>query len=171
MKKTALHERREFTNVRELLEWAGMHYGEKIAYSYRLTPRGEVEKVSFRQFRDDVRALATELLSMGCNGKKCAVIGKFSYDWAKMYYALLSIGAVVVPLDRDWLAPDLADTAKKAGASFLFCDEDMADTAEVSAAGLALEAPKEGGENRLRIGRGRPRQVRREPDPLPDRSH
>ena len=139
MKQNALHERRDFSNVRELIEWAGMHYSDRIAYSFRLNPRGEVTKISFRQFRDDVRALASELLSMGCSGKKCVVIGKFSYDWAKMYYSLLSIGAVIVPLDRDWLANDLADTCAKADAAFLFCDEDIAEKAEVIAAATNLE--------------------------------
>ena len=142
MKNMILHEKKEFTNVRELVEWAGAHHDAKIAYSYRESARGEVQKVSFRQLRDDVRALASELLSMGCAGKHCVIVGKFSYEWAVTYYAVLSIGGVLVPLDREWLAPDLADTAKKAGASFLFCDEDIAEKAETIAQNTSLvEAP------------------------------
>ncbi|MBQ9760772.1 MAG: AMP-binding protein [Clostridia bacterium] len=140
MKNMALHEKREFTTVRELIEWAGAHHNERIAYSYRETARGEVQKVSFRQLRDDVRALASELLSMGCAGKKCVVIGKFSYEWVLTYFATLSIGAILVPLDREWLAADLADTVKKADASFLICDADIAEKAAVIAENVELAA-------------------------------
>ena len=132
MKKELLHEKLEFDNIRHLIEWAGGEHSEKIAYSFRNSPIDkEVIKVTFHQFRNEVRALASELLSMGCGGKHCAVIGKFSYDWALMYFAVLSIGGVLVPLDRDWHKEDLAETAKKAKVEYLFCDEDLADKAKL----------------------------------------
>ena len=31
MRKDMLHEKREFTNVRHLIEWAGETYGERVA--------------------------------------------------------------------------------------------------------------------------------------------
>lgn len=128
MKNEILHEKNEFANVRALVEWVGEQYSEKNAYSFRLKPNGgDITKVSFRQLRDDVRALASEMASMGCAGKHCVLIGKFSYEWALTYFASLSIGAILVPLDRDWQAADLADTVKKADARFLFCDEEQAE--------------------------------------------
>lgn len=142
IKKEALREKIEFKNIRELIEYAGEIHGEKIAYSYKPAPqRPDIEKISFIRLRDDVRALASKLLSMGCAGKHCALIGKFSYEWALMYYAALSIGAVLVPLDREWLAEDLADTVKKADAEFLFCDEDIADKAEVISLVADIKTP------------------------------
>ncbi|MBE6607574.1 MAG: hypothetical protein E7633_03335 [Ruminococcaceae bacterium] len=141
MKNHILHEKKEFANVRELIEWAAQEYGEKAAYSYRPVPtKPETVKVSFIKFRNDVRALATEMLSMGCAGKHCVVIGKFSYEWALTYYAALCIGAVLVPLDRDWLAQDLADTAIRADISYLICDEDIAEKAAVIAEKAELSA-------------------------------
>ena len=155
MKKDAIHEKIEFTNVRELIEWAAETYGEKYAYSFRRDPlHGEVLHVTFNGLRDDVRALASELLAMGCAGKHCVVTGKPSYEWILTYFAVLSIGGVLVPLDRDWLAEDLADTAAKADAQFLFCDEDLADKAAVIAEKTTLAVPPvylftENGENSL----------------------
>ena len=141
MKKDVLHERREFTNVRDVAEWAGEKYGEKTAYSFRLDgQRGEITKITFTQFRDDVRALTSELIAMGCAGKHCVLVGKCSYEWILTYYSVLSAGGVLVPLDRDWLADDLADTAQKANASFLFCDEDIKEKAAVIAEKTELEA-------------------------------
>ena len=141
MKNQMLHEKRDFADVRQLIEWAGEAHGDKCAYSFRSKPTSnDITRISFNQLRTDVRALASELLSMGCAGKHCIVIGKLSYEWALMYFASLSIGAVLVPLDRDWQAEDLADTAEKADASFLFCDEDIADKAAVITEKVKLEA-------------------------------
>ncbi|MBQ9784117.1 MAG: AMP-binding protein [Clostridia bacterium] len=140
--KEMLHERRDFTNVRELIEWAGDNHGENNAFSFKLNPhKEELETRNYIQLRDSVRALASELLAMGCAGKNCVLIGKMSYEWALTYYAVLSIGGVLVPLDRDWQAEDLADTAVKADAAFLLCDEDVKDKADVIAPKLNLQAP------------------------------
>lgn len=138
MKKEILHEKHEYANVRELVEWAAEQYGDNIAYSYRPTPRAEIVKVSFVQLRDDVRALASELAAMGCAGKNCALIGKFSYEWVLTYFATLCIGGILVPLDRDWQAADLADTVKKADAKFLFCDAEQEEKVPTITDGLEL---------------------------------
>ncbi len=131
MKNQLLHERHDFNNIRELVEWAGDAYAENIAYSYKNSPHDkETESVTFHQLRRDVRALASELLSMGCAGKHCVIIGKLSYEWALTYFAVLSIGGVLVPLDRDWNEEDLCDTAKNADVDFLFCDEEIKDKAK-----------------------------------------
>lgn len=132
MKNTVLHEKVEFTNVRDLIEWAAQTHGEKPAFSFRKgSSRADITTVSYVQLCDDVRAQASKMLAMGCAGKHCVLVGKLSYDWIRTYFATLSIGGVLIPLDRDWLAEDLADTAKKADADFLFCDEDIASKAEV----------------------------------------
>ena len=131
MNKEGLHLRREFSDMRDLIEQAAILYSDRTAYSYKNNPRDtESVKVSFTTLRDDVRALATEFISRGYDSKKCALIGKLSYEWVCSYFALLISGAVLVPLDRDWHGNDLADTVKKAEASFLICDEDISDKAK-----------------------------------------
>ncbi len=101
-------------------------YGDKIAISYRRNPRDkEPVKVSFRQLAHDVHALANEAVTMGMVGKHCALIGRVSYEWVCTYIALQTIGAVVVPLDREWAAEDLATTIHTAGCHYVFCDSDM----------------------------------------------
>ena len=141
MNKDMIHEPRYFENVRNLLEWAAEEYGNDTVYSFRPTPRAEIVKKSFVEFRDDVRALASELLAMGCAGRHCVIIGKLSYEWAAMYYATLSIGGVLIPLDRDWQAEDLAATVDRAEAKFLFCDADLKEKAAVIEKKVSLAAP------------------------------
>ena len=80
--------------------------------------------------RDNIRALSSEFLARGFAGKHCAVIGKFSYSYVRVYFSLLAIGAVMVPLDRDWLKEDLTETAARADAEVLIIDGDLAEKAE-----------------------------------------
>jgi len=139
MDKHVLHEKREFANVRELIEWAGSFYSEKYAFSYRPDPhKPEVKKITFTALRDDVRALTSEFIARGYTNKHVVLIGKSSYEWALVYYSALSAGAVLVPLDRDWGAPELTETAKRAGASFILADADIKEKAEAVAAGCEL---------------------------------
>jgi len=141
MNKHAIREKYEFTNIRHLVERAVKKYENKTVYSYCADPhQGEITKVSFTQFGEDVRALASELLAMGCSGKHCALVGKLSYEWILMYFATQSIGAVLVPLDHEWTAEDLADTIQKADVSFLFGDEDIEDKIEYVASQTKLGA-------------------------------
>ena len=150
MKKTkVLHEKREYSNIREVVEDIGSIYSGRYAYSYRIKPTDkEIIKKTYDELRDDVRALASEFISMGIPGKHIALIGKLSYHWILVYYATLSVGGVLVPLDKDWLAQDLADTGKKADVAFVFCDGDIIEKgrAVADAAGAADPITLEYGE-------------------------
>lgn len=152
MKKYAYREAKEFTNVRELCEWAGETYGEKTAFSYKGEGK-ETKKVSYVEFRNDVRALTSKLVKMGCTGKHCVLVGKCSYEWIVTYYSVLSAGAVLVPLDRDWQGADLAETAVTADAQFLFCDRDVIEKGDAVAQRCSLLHPcvylGDSGENSL----------------------
>ena len=131
MKSEILHKKVEYANMRELVEWIGDTYGDKNAYSFRKDPvKGQVITKSFVQLREDVRGLATELISLGCQGKKCVIFGKYSYEWVVVYFSVLSIGGILVPLDKDWQGEDLAETANTAEADFVFCDKELADKAD-----------------------------------------
>jgi long-chain acyl-CoA synthetase len=130
-KNEKLHEKQVFENMRDLVERSAEMYPDRTAYSYKISPRDkEPVKKSFTELRDDIRALTTELLSRGYAGGHCAVIGKFSYSWVRAYFSILSAGAVIVPLDRDWTGADLADTVARANAEYLFIDRDLSDKAE-----------------------------------------
>ncbi len=142
MKNHLLHEKRDFNNVRDMVEWAGETYKGRNAFSYRsLKNKNEKECVKFEEFRDDMRALGTELRTMGVEGKHVIVIGKMSYELALLYYSVMAAGGVFVPLDRDWSAEELAKTAARADGEFLFIDEDIKDKADAIAQALELKAP------------------------------
>ncbi len=142
MKKYQIHPKKDFESIRHIVEFAAETYGEKTAFSYRLKPTDK-EKIciSYTEFRDDVRALASEMLARGMQDKHIVAVGKMSYDFILIYYAALLIGAVLVPLDKDWNAADLADTAKNADIDYLFIDEEVARKSEEIVSVCSLETP------------------------------
>ncbi len=141
-KVKAIHEKRDFVDVREMVEFVGDEFSERTAFKFRKNPHDkQAEAVSYPKFREDIRALATELCAMGAAGKHCVVIGKHSYGWIRMYFSLLSIGAVLIPLDRDWTTDDLSDTVKRADAEYIFADTDIKEKALAIAEFAGTAAP------------------------------
>ena len=142
MKVKALREKREYANIREAVESFAELYDGKVAYRYRVKPHDkEVVKVTYIEMRDHVRALGTEIIARGLHGKKIAVIGKHTYQIIQSYYAVLAVGSVWVPLDRDWAKEDLLDTVKNGECEFLMCDTDIAEKGKFITESLGLPAP------------------------------
>ena len=136
MKDYPLNPVTEYRDVREMVETAGILHGDATAFSYRVKPSDEESvKVSFRTLSSEVKYLSRRLVELGCAGKHCALIGKLTYPWVRLYLSLLSIGAVVVPLDRDWSADELASTVAFSDCEFLFFDKDLEEKAKVVLAG------------------------------------
>ena len=133
MKDRILHEKVEYRLIRDMVEAIGDLYGDKVAYRFRPNPHDkESTTKSYLELRSDVRALATELLARGYKGKHIVVLGKHSYPWIVTYYATMAMGAVLVPLDKDWGALELSDTVKTADTSVIICDKDQkAKVAEI----------------------------------------
>lgn len=117
-----------YATMAALAAGIGEQYGEAPAFSFRRTPTDTTAvTVSYRVFSDALFALARCFLRQGLSGAHCAIVGKLSYEWICAYMALQMIGAVAVPLDRDWTEADLADTFVTADCRFLLCDAELAD--------------------------------------------
>ena len=126
MKHDQIHAKKEYRDIRELIERSAEEFGGKVAYSFRKNPhKKETTRITFHRLRDDVRALSAKLIQMNACGKHIVLVGALSYEWALVYFASLSVGAVLVPLDRDWLADDLADTAQKPMVPFSFVKKSL----------------------------------------------
>ncbi len=100
--KYPLYETTVFEDFRIMTENVAKKYPNRIAFSYKKNPHDEETiNVTFAEVRDYVRNMGTELISMGCRDKHVALIGESSYEWICSYFSLMSIGAVVVPIDKD----------------------------------------------------------------------
>lgn len=113
---TALH----FHDVREMLERSAEKYGTRCAISYRKKPTDkEAVRVGYDEVLAGVAALATALIRRGLRGKRIAIIGENSLEWMYSYYAVTSMGAVAVPIDKDYPADDMISVLNSAACSAL----------------------------------------------------
>ena len=143
MKRTKpLREKREYLNIREMVEDIGDRYCGRVAYRYKVNPHDkEVVKVTYDEMRGHVRAFATEIVARGLQGKKICVIGKHTYQLIQTYYATMAVGSVWVPLDRDWSKEDLLDTVKSGECDYVMCDLDIREKGEFITTELGMPAP------------------------------
>jgi long-chain acyl-CoA synthetase len=99
----------------------------------------ERKSLSYREALAKIEAAARKLRSLGIGrGDKVAVAGKNSPEWAVAYFAVLTAGAVVVPLDYQLSVPELANLVKAGDVAALFVDEEK--EAELIAASQGLKA-------------------------------
>ena len=95
-------------DMRALVEEAAENFPDKTAISFKENPNDkEVKKISFPQWRDDVRNLGTALISKGFREKNIALIGENSYGWCCSFFAIMACGSVVIPVDKDLAVEDI----------------------------------------------------------------
>ena len=116
-----LYETTHFRDFREMVENVAKRCPDSYAMSYRISPNDpEPQHITYAQGRDYVRDIATEFTAMGLRDKKVALIGEASPEWIFSYFALMSMGAVTVPIDKEQPAEEMAAIAAKAECAYLF---------------------------------------------------
>lgn len=95
-------------DMRSLVEEAAQNFSDSIAISYKENYWDkEVKKVTFSQWRDDVRHLGTVLIANGFREENIAIVGENSYGWCCSFFAVMAIGSVTVPVDKELPADDI----------------------------------------------------------------
>ena len=91
------------SNFKELINRSAEKYPNNIAYKFKINLGKRNEKVvekTYKEIQKEVQALGTELLNMGLENKKVALIGNNRYEWCVSYFAITTSNIVVVPLDK-----------------------------------------------------------------------
>ena len=95
-------------DMRSLVEEAAQNFPDSTAISYKDKPSDkEVKKVSFTQWRDDVRHLGTSLVAKGLREQNIAIVGENTYGWCCSFFAVMGIGSVTVPVDKELPIEDI----------------------------------------------------------------
>ena len=119
-KNYPLYETTMFRDIRDMTENAALRFGDKNAISYKKKPTSkETLHYTYNEGSDFIRSIATEFISMGMRDTNVAIIGEASPEWVFSYFALMSIGAVTVPIDKELPATDMASILNTAGCPFV----------------------------------------------------
>ena len=98
MKKIKYFKTYQITDLKDMLYKMTEKNKNKLAF--RVREENKIINKTFENFKENVESLATKLIDMGLEGKKIAIIGKNSYEWATSYFAAVIVG-VVVPIDKE----------------------------------------------------------------------
>ena len=95
-------------DMRSLVEEAAQNFSDSTAISYKENYWDkEVRKVTFNQWRDDVRNLGTALIAKGLREETIAIVGENSYGWCCSFFGVMAIGSVTVPVDKELPLEDI----------------------------------------------------------------
>ncbi len=103
--KEKYHKTEEVTNLKDMLYRSGDIYRNRTAFKKK-NKNGEIEAVTYEQFKNDVVSLGTSLIDKGFLNRRIAVIGKNTYNWCVSYMAATIVG-VVVPIDKELHTDDV----------------------------------------------------------------
>ena len=100
-KKAPFYETRDVKDLKDMLNSSCELYGDNVAFLQKDKPGGEYKEIKFNEYKRDVEALGTALISLGLKDKNVAVIGENRYEWAVSYLAIVNGTGTVVPLDKE----------------------------------------------------------------------
>ena len=112
-----VHMMGELFTLRQLLDRMEI-YGDRICMVEK--KKYEIVQHTVRQFREDVYALGTALLSLGFKGKHIGIVSENSYAWVVSYFAVTCGVGVVVPVDKELKDEDISYLFTKADADAVF---------------------------------------------------
>ena len=119
-KNYPLYETTMFEDLRIMVENVAKRFPDKYALTYKKKATSkEALHYTYAEGRDFVRSIGTEFISMGMRDTNVAIIGEASPEWVFSYFALMSIGAVTVPIDKELPVEDMASILNTAGCPFV----------------------------------------------------
>ena len=120
--KRILYEATKYKNVKELLEFSTKKYADNTAFIIKEKEDKNInyKKITFKEFKDNMNSLGTELINLGFKDKKIAVIGKNSYEWALVFFTVLNGVGVIVPLDKGLPEEEIENSLKRSHADCVF---------------------------------------------------
>lgn len=126
----------EWPTLPELFALTARRFPDRASFTIYEPDR---KSLTYRESLAKIEGAARKLRSLGIGrGDKVAVAGKNSPEWAIAYFAVLTAGAIVVPLDYQLPIHELANLVKAGDVVALFGDEEK--EAELQAACPGLKA-------------------------------
>lgn len=128
METTKVNKFYQHNTLKELLVFAAEKYPNDPAFLY--AERKKDISVSFLQFKEDVEALGTWLYHQGYENCNIALFGENSYPWILTHFAVTCGKNVIVPLDKDLPAAELAELMEEGCCKAAFYSNQYADVGE-----------------------------------------
>ena len=100
------------TDLKDLLLRAHRAFGDNVCIIER--EKGQPVAHTYIEFKEQIDALGTALISMGYKDRHIAILGANSYKWLVAFFAIACGVGVAVPLDKELDDETLSRLIKKA---------------------------------------------------------
>ena len=117
MAQPALYPTKPLHNLREMLEESAALYGSRPAFLEKIS--GIYCAYSYARLKNEVMALGTALASRGFREKRIIVTGENCYAWCLSYLSVVCGLGVVVPVDKEIPAEEIANIARLSHAALV----------------------------------------------------
>lgn len=129
MTKPLVQPTKRYSDLKELLNDAEKMFGERDAYRYKVGKN--IVSKTYTTLKNDCMAFSNALKSLGLLEKHVAVVGPTSYEWIVTYLGTVNSNGVIVPLDKELPASDLAELINRADVSALVYDKMLYDRIDI----------------------------------------
>lgn len=128
MNKVTVKPTKRYPNLKELLKDVAFMYGERDAYRYK--NKKEIISKTYNDLLNDSMTFSNVLKNLNLTGKHIAVSGASSYEWIITYFGTVNSNSVIIPLDKELPAEDIAELINRADASAFVYDKTLYDRIE-----------------------------------------
>lgn len=128
MKEKQINEFHQHFTLKELMNYGAEAYSEDPAFIY--TEKKKDVIISYKKFKEDVDCLGTWMFQKGYEHCHVAVFGENSYQWILTYFAVTCGKNVIVPIDKDMPAREVAELLDESNCRAMFYSGQYADIAE-----------------------------------------
>lgn len=124
------------SNIWSVFAGTVSRFGDRTAVEIQRSDR--VDGFTYRQIHDMASSWASWLASQGfAPGDRCAILAHNDAHWCAAYLGILKIGAVVVPLDTNYSAAQVATIVADSGATRLIVSDKLREKAHDAGVPLA----------------------------------
>lgn len=125
MKEYSIEEVKDF---RELLNRTIKLYGDNNIFKFkkRMYKKGETVEfnyMTYKEFGKEVEALGAGVNSLSISNRRVALISKNRYEWIETYYAMLTGGKIIVPLDKSLPDNEIISLAERSEAEAIVFED------------------------------------------------
>lgn len=120
----------KFDTIREYINKAVEKYGDKEAFIVKSKDKKELKytKITYNQFKKDIEELGMGLIDIGLQGKKIAIIGNNTYEWATTYISVLCGVGIIVPLDKGLQEEEIKLSLKRSKVDAIIFEDKYSET-------------------------------------------
>ena len=107
--------------IRDSFDITTRELPDKVGFLEKRPGKKEFREITYKEFRHDVTSIGSALIEkLGLKGERIAIIGENSYEWAVSYYSVVCGTGIVVPLDKELPASEIANLVRRSKAKAIF---------------------------------------------------